>query len=392
MGVVAKPSRRAPARWTRADERSVDAARERRIDRGDARGVAGRVVPFECAFDRSGARGRDASTTTTTTTIVGGGSGGARARPSIDSRASRRASRAVRWNGRRAMASDRDGYSTWCRYGGKFLSAAEARALDDDLIAGVGCEASTLEALMRRAGEQAASATLERARDAETFAVLCGPGNNGGDGLVLARACAVRREGARVVVWYPKGPGKSELYAKLVEECRATRNVRFADEAEIVDLLREASGDRADTSTCCFIDALFGFSFRGAVREPYVNVMKLLTALTSESRIRDVGVVRTVSLDIPSGWSVDGAPNTDDVFIPDLLISLTAPKRCCATFYNPALGEAPARLRRMAQTHVVAGTFLTDELCERYGLYAIPLRRGSEIDFAPLDLSRRDES
>lgn len=308
---------------------------------------------------------------------------------------------ASRGTGARARATARrraggtrarmDGREAWCAYGGRFLSSSEARALDEDLIAGVGCVGSSLEALMRRAGRQAATATLEAASDAERFCVLCGPGNNGGDGLVLARECATRRSGAEVMVWYPKGPGGSELYAKLAEECRRTPGVTFVDE-ETVSALVRSHLDKASATSTCFVDALFGFSFRGPVREPYVGAIRLLTALTLGEDARERRAF-TVSLDVPSGWSVDGTSEGDCDFVPDLLISLTAPKRCCATLDDPALGDArSARLKRLAQTHVVAGSFLTDEMCEKYGLQAIPLREGSSVDYVPLDLSRRESS
>ena len=76
------------------------------------------------------------------------------------------------------------------------------------------------------------------------------------------------------------------------------------------------------------------------------------------------------------------------MFVPNLLISLTAPK-CCATFDDPALGEPTPRMKSLAQTHVVAGTFLTEEMCEKYGLCAVRLRRDSVEEYAPLDLSRK---
>lgn len=267
---------------------------------------------------------------------------------------------------------------------GAFLTSDAARRLDEDLTAGRACEARSLEALMRAAGRAAATATLD-AFGGTDFVVLCGPGNNGGDGLALAREVATRRRDARVSVWYPKGAGTNELYGELVRECRETANVEFVDEDAVLGMMRERATSAAATPRC-FVDALFGFSFKGAVRAPFVNVLNALVALTNG----DARDTFTVSLDIPSGWDVDaGAPDDGDIFVPDLLVSLTAPKQCCATLDDPARGEPRPRVKRMAQTHVVAGTFLTDALCEKYGLEQIPLRVDSDREYVPLDLWRR---
>lgn len=291
-----------------------------------------------------------------------------------------------------ASTSNEEGRRSWCRYGGNFLTAAEALELDRDLMSGE--DAQPLEALMRTAGRSAASATLDRTPTHLAFVALCGPGNNGGDGLVLAREVAMRRLGAEVKVWYPKGPGSSELYAKLVAECEATPNVEFVDEAFVLRAMRERI-EGESRAPVCFVDALFGFSFKGAVREPFIDVMKSLTALTNDACAeRDETELFTASLDIPSGWNVDGAVAGDDddrVFMPNLMISLTAPKRCCATFDDPNLGERHERMKRMAATHVVAGAFLTEKLCDKYDLHAIPLRRDddSKVEYAPLELTRK---
>jgi NAD(P)H-hydrate epimerase len=249
---------------------------------------------------------------------------------------------------------------------GAFLTSDAARRLDEDLTAGRACEARSLEALMRAAGRAAATATLD-AFGGTDFVVLCGPGNNGGDGLALAREVATRRRDARVSVWYPKGAGTNELYGELVRECRETANVEFVDEDAVLGMMRERATSAAATPRC-FVDALFGFSFKGAVRAPFVNVLNALVALTNGDA---------------------GAPDDGDIFVPDLLVSLTAPKQCCATLDDPARGEPRPRVKRMAQTHVVAGTFLTDALCEKYGLEQIPLRVDSDREYVPLDLWRR---
>ena len=57
--------------------------------------------------------------------------------------------------------------------------------------------------LMRRAGNAVASAILERFPDAAGVAVLAGPGNNGGDGYVIAEA--LRRAGVAVTLVARRG-------------------------------------------------------------------------------------------------------------------------------------------------------------------------------------------
>jgi len=282
--------------------------------------------------------------------------------------------------------------------GGGFLTSSDARALDDDLTSGALAPARALEELMRDAGAQSARAIASRT-PSMSFCVLCGPGNNGGDGLVLARTIAREREGATVKVWYPTAARANELFATLVKECEREPNVEFVDEAFVLDALDRhlvsASRDgNVEINVECFVDAIFGFSFKGDVREPFIQVMDRLARVTN-GKCGDESTLFTASIDIPSGWNVDddGAQEHEKLmFMPNLLVSLTAPKKCCAGFDDPRFDATTPRhwrVKRMAQTHIVAGTFLTPELCEKYGLHEIPLRSDSTIDFAPLDLSRR---
>ena len=64
------------------------------------------------------------------------------------------------------------------------------------------------------------------------------------------------------------------------------------------------------------MDAIFGFSFSGPIRAPFDEALPLL--IKSKLPI--------ISVDIPSGWNVEKGDDQNTGFVPDVLVSLTAPK------------------------------------------------------------------
>lgn len=63
------------------------------------------------------------------------------------------------------------------------------------------------------------------------------------------------------------------------------------------------------------VDAMFGFSFKPPIREPYANILQELKKIKTP----------IFSVDIPSGWDVEKG-NIHGGFNPSYLISLTLPK------------------------------------------------------------------
>ena len=80
----------------------------------------------------------------------------------------------------------------------KVSSVAEMRALDREAITGFGIPE---DLLMENAGE-AACAVLEREVGVagKNFVIICGVGNNGGDGFVVARRLHAAKADLKVVI------------------------------------------------------------------------------------------------------------------------------------------------------------------------------------------------
>jgi ADP-dependent NAD(P)H-hydrate dehydratase / NAD(P)H-hydrate epimerase len=161
------------------------------------------------------------------------------------------------------------------------LTPDESAALDRaSADAGV-----SVESLMESAGAAVARAATVVAGGAygRRAVIVCGKGNNGGDGLVAARL--LERMGMGVTVVLLDDPAAFAGAALLNFR-------RFADAGRLVGagrLAREMG--RADVA----VDAIFGSGFRGSVEGGYRDAVGALNDAAAE----------VVSVDIPSG--VDGA-------------------------------------------------------------------------------------
>ncbi|KAH9230784.1 hypothetical protein K456DRAFT_1871468 [Colletotrichum gloeosporioides 23] len=185
----------------------------------------------------------------------------------------------------------------------KTLSAKAAAALDKELMS---TGAFSIDQLMELAGLSVSQAVyrVHPLSKGPNVLVACGPGNNGGDGLVAARH--LRHYGYKPSIYYPKR-SKNELYQRLAQQLEDL-NVPFVDDFPA-----------ALKSTDHIVDAIFGFSFAGEVREPFPAVIKAL----EETKLP------VTSVDAPSSWNIEDGPPSSGLgsfFHPEVLVSLTAPK------------------------------------------------------------------
>ena len=172
------------------------------------------------------------------------------------------------------------------------LSAEEMRRLDRETIAG---GHATGAALMERAGAGLVAAMERRYGPAlgMRVLVLCGPGNNGGDGFVAARHLLAR--GAVVSVGLAGDPAavRGDARAMLERLEAAGRSVTaLGSEAALARLV--AASDHWDYA----VDALLGTGARGAPEG-------IVAAAVQALRELDESGTRVIAADIPTGVHPD---------------------------------------------------------------------------------------
>lgn len=171
------------------------------------------------------------------------------------------------------------------------VTAAEMRALDRATIDEVGLPAVTL---METAGRAVAEAALRMlGTDHPTLArhvmVVCGPGNNGGDGFVAARV--LRDHGIDAVAYLAAAReavrGDARTHLEILE--RAGGDVRLIAAPEELAALGSRARDAA-----LVIDALFGVG----LTRPIEGHLAEVVAMIGNAR-------RVLAVDIPSGLDAD---------------------------------------------------------------------------------------
>ncbi|MBR4868650.1 MAG: NAD(P)H-hydrate dehydratase [Clostridia bacterium] len=143
------------------------------------------------------------------------------------------------------------------------------------------------EQMMEQAGKSAADALLSEYADYTRMVVLCGKGNNGGDGAVVARYWA--KAGREVKVVYVLGEPVTECAKSMAEQLNHCA-VSKVDYSQNRDLATEWLSD------CdLVIDGVFGIGFHGDLPKQVQGVFSLCA---------EKGLP-VVALDLPSGVSSD---------------------------------------------------------------------------------------
>lgn len=188
----------------------------------------------------------------------------------------------------------------------KIVTAAEMREIDRLTSKRFGVPSLTL---MENAGAAVADHVLSNDPAAQRIAVICGKGNNGGDGFVAARLLHEKGKAVDVILLADPAELKGDaaaMYGKLPVPATI---VRTAEE------LKKVASLPADL----YLDAILGTGFKPPVSGLYADAIGVLNASSAP----------VCAVDIPSGADADAmGPQPEGAMIAraDSIVTFTAPR------------------------------------------------------------------
>lgn len=228
------------------------------------------------------------------------------------------------------------------------LTRNESRQIDSAAIDELGFTGTVL---MENAARGAADVAQKHFPAPSAITILCGPGNNGGDGFALARQLACLDHQAEV--WLLSG-GRT-----LTDDARFNRDIwvnaggrvctvgksEAIDESEAMQKLQQRLND-LDKHAVIF-DCLLGTGISGPPREPFA---------TAISAVND-SAAAVIAVDVPSGLDCDTGETPGEAICAKFTVTFVATKRG----YRTSNGR-----RHTGEVHVahigLPGSWVTDWL------------------------------
>ena len=188
----------------------------------------------------------------------------------------------------------------------KIVSAAEMRDIDRATSEKFGVPSLTL---MENAGAAVAEHVSDLSQPGSKILVLCGKGNNGGDGFVAARLLVGKQRFVGIILLADPADLRGDAaveYGKLPKPVMVVRSSAELNSQGVRQLFQEAA---------IFIDAILGTGFKPPVTGLYAEAIAMLN--------RTRGTV--VAVDIPSGADADSMARQPGLIArADLIVTFTA--------------------------------------------------------------------
>ncbi len=191
----------------------------------------------------------------------------------------------------------------------KVVTAAQMRQIDSDTIEGIGIPGIVL---METAGTEIVRAIRRHYPSAQHIGIFVGKGNNGGDGLVIARQLA--HDGHDVSIFLVSS---SESFAG---EARINLDIATELGLHIEEILTEDRLKESElrfTSCDLLVDAIFGTGLHSVVRQPIAGIINTINDLP----------IPVLSVDLPSGLDADTGCPLGTCINADTTITIGLPKR-----------------------------------------------------------------
>ncbi|MGH9666423.1 MAG: NAD(P)H-hydrate dehydratase, partial [Bryobacteraceae bacterium] len=187
----------------------------------------------------------------------------------------------------------------------KVLTAAQMREIDRRTVE----RGVPSLILMENAGHRVMEALAARLAplDRQRIVVVCGKGNNGGDGLVVARQLLTRVKPRALHVVLAAKP--EELQGDAAANYRMFVAAGGGTVPEITAEMRCAS---------LVVDALLGTGLKGAAAGRYPDLIRAMNA--------EFPLARVVAVDTPSGMASDVGTSEGECVRADITVTFTAPK------------------------------------------------------------------
>lgn len=228
------------------------------------------------------------------------------------------------------------------------LTRAQAREVDRRAIEELGIPGVVL---MENAGIHAADVVtgMLEARGGEAVAVVCGGGNNGGDGYVIARH--LFNAGRRVIVLSAADP------AGITGDAATNHGVCQAMGVPVLRIDDERSLDEHGgklASADVVVDALLGTGFV-AERGLRGHAASVVSAINAASAGEPGPLV--LAVDVPSGLDCDTGEVAEPTVRADATVTFVAPKRgfaaepaqaCLGQLFVVGIGTPPGLTRAVA--------------------------------------------
>jgi len=231
----------------------------------------------------------------------------------------------------------------------KILTADQFREADRTTMAQ---EPISSLALMERAAQKCTDWLVERYDRHRVFRIFCGPGNNGGDGLAIARLLLIA--GYKVVAY---GFGKESDWT--TDRLTNTHSVKETVNGPYVSI--ETSTLPEFGKEDIIIDALFGTGMSRPLQGIYADIVRQLNSHKGE----------VIAIDLPSGLFADRLPIENELVVKaTYTLTFQAPKQ---TFFYPTSGK-------------FVGQWVVLDI--RLNLAFIDALPGSEFVLEPMDVKR----